>query len=217
MKNDVHFWIATLARGIFALLAGSAVIVIPDMARIVFLMPCAVAISILCLATYGLVDSAIVFITAFMTASRRGRLALLLQGTLGTAVGILLLAVAFEHAQLHWFLYFVALQALFTGAGEFVLARHGVTQSTARWNYGAAVVAALATLSYAMAAAEFGPTLLPSELAWLIFGYLVAFGLAQCLTAARRLYADRKITLLLREAQSQGGTPHAPLDIRHAV
>src|SRR5579875_100697 len=107
MRNDVHFWIATLFRGFVALLFGSAVIAIPDLAKILLLRPFALAISVLFLATYGLLDSAVVFVTSFMADSRRARLALLAQGVVGTVIAVLLLTIAYEHARLEWFLYFV--------------------------------------------------------------------------------------------------------------
>jgi hypothetical protein len=53
MKNDIHFWAATLVRGALALSVGSAVMIVPAMAQILLLLPFAVAISILCLAAYG--------------------------------------------------------------------------------------------------------------------------------------------------------------------
>jgi VIT1/CCC1 family predicted Fe2+/Mn2+ transporter len=51
MTNDIHLWMATLARGALALIVGSAVMVIPDMATTLLLLPFALVISILCLAT----------------------------------------------------------------------------------------------------------------------------------------------------------------------
>jgi hypothetical protein len=46
---------------------------------------------------------------------------------------------------------------------------------------------------YSLAAVFVGETLLPREIAWLIYGYLLAFGMAQSLTAARMLYADYQV------------------------
>jgi hypothetical protein len=191
MKDDVHFWIATMIRGALALLAGSAVLVIPDMARTILLLPFAVALSILCLAAYGVLDSAIVFATSFMLSSTPARVALRLQGSLGVLVGVLLFAVIYDQVRLHWFLYLIAFQALFTAAAEFTVARHGFNSGASSWNFAAAGVAIFFFVAYALAATLLAHGLTPREIAWLIYGYLLAFGLAECLTAARMLYADR--------------------------
>ena len=215
MKSDIHFWTVTLFRGFLALMAGSAVIALPDMARILFLMPFAVAISILCLAVYGLVDSALIFITSFMSESRPVRFCLALQGASGMLIGVVLLSMEFAQAQMHWFLYLIAFQALFTAAGEFFAARHGLSHGTTRWNYTAALIALAAMLLYTTTEATLGSGLQPAQLAWLIFGYLVAFGLAECLTSARMLYADVRLMMIAGEAQRTGG-PHVTLDARPA-
>lgn len=191
MKDDIHFWIATMIRGGLALLTGSAVIVFPDMARTLLLLPFAVALSILCLAAYGVLDSAIVFVTSYMTQSPLARTALRLQGSLGVLVGVLLFAVIYDQVRLHWFLYLIAFQAISTSVAEFIVARHAFTAATSSWNFAAAAVALLFFLTYGLAATIFVNGLTPREIAWLIYGYLLALGLAQCITAARMLYADR--------------------------
>jgi hypothetical protein len=193
MKNDIHFWIATLMRGGLALLFGSAVMVIPDMASTLLLLPFAVAISILCLAAYGVLDSAVVFITSFMASSRVPKIALRLQGTFGVMVGVILFSIVYNRVRLEWFLYLIALQALCAAIAEFTVGRHAFTRGTSIWNYAAAVVAFVAAISYLLAATVAQPSLDPRQIAWLVYGYLVAFGMAQCLTAARMLYTDRQI------------------------
>lgn len=192
MKDDLHFWIATMIRGGLALLTGSAVLVIPDMARTLLLLPFAVALSILCLAAYGVLDSTIVFVTSYMTESPLARTALRLQGTLGVLVGVLLFAVIYDQVRLHWFLYLIAFQALLTSVAEFIVARHAFTTATSSWNFAAAAVAFVSFLAYGLAATLFINRLTPREIAWLIYGYLLALGLAQCITAARMLYADQR-------------------------
>lgn len=192
MKDDIHFWIATMIRGGLALLAGSAVIIIPDMARTLLLLPFAVALSILCLAAYGVLDSAIVFVTSFMTDSLRARTALRLQGSLGVLVGVLLFAVIYDQVQLHWFLYLISFQAILTSVAEYIVARHAFTRATSSWNFTAAAVALLFFFAYGLAATVLLNSLTPRDITWLIYGYLLAFGLAECVTSARMLYADRR-------------------------
>lgn len=203
MNNDIHFWLATVVRGALALIIGSAVMVIPDMARTLLLLPFAVAISIPCLAAYGVLDSAIVFITSFMVPTLTPKIALRLQGTIGVVVGVLLFSVVYDRVRLHWFLYLIAFQALSTALAEFVVARHAFTRSTSIWNYAAASVALLFLIAYSFAATVFVNALTAREVAWLIYGYLLALGLAQCLTAARMLYADRQVMALDRTQEFQ--------------
>ncbi len=193
MRNDIHFWKATLVRGGLALLFGSAVMVIPDMARTLLLLPFAVAISILCLAAYGVLDSAVVFITSFMASSRVPKIALRLQGTFGVMVGVTLFFIVYNRVRLEWFLYLIALQALCAAIAEYVVGRHAFTRGTSIWNYAAAAIAFAAAVTYLLVATVPEPSLDPRQIAWLVYGYLIAFGMAQCLTAARMLYADQQI------------------------
>lgn len=193
MKNDIHFWWATVARGGLALLIGSAVMVIPDMTGSILLLPFAVAISILCLAAYGVLDSAIIFVTSFMASSRVPRTALRLQGVFGVMVGVTLFSIVYDRVHLQWFLYLIALQALCSAVAECVVARHAFSRWISVWNYAAAMVALVAAVVYLLAATVLGEALSPRKISWLVYGYLAAFGMAQCLTAARMLYADHQL------------------------
>ncbi len=195
MKNDIHFWRATVVRGGLALFFGSAVMVIPDMASTLLLLPFAMAISILCLATYGVLDSAVVFITSFMASSRAPKIALRLQGTFGVVVGVILFSIVYNRVRLEWFLYLIAFQALCAAIAEYTVGRHAFTRGTSLWNYAAAGIALVAAMAYLSAATVAQPLLEPRQIAWLVYGYLVAFGMAQCLTAARMLYADHQIVV----------------------
>lgn len=215
MRNDVHFWIATLSRAFVALVFGSAVIAIPDLAKLLLLRPFAIAVSVLFLATYGLLDSAIVFVTSFMADSPRARLALRVQGCLGTAIAVFLLTIAFERARLQWFLYFVACQALVTGIGEGIVARHRRFSGASGWNHAAASIAITAAVLYGSLGLFYTAFLTASEIAWLLFAYLAAFGMAECLTSARMLYADRQLAVRLAGHQLQEERHHVAIGTSH--
>ena len=191
MKHDEHFWWITLVRGFVALVAGSAIVVIPDMARTLLLLPMAIAVTILGLAVYGVLDSVLVFVTSYMVPSHLARIVLRLQGTVGVTLGILLYRVFFFRVQLYWFLVLIAIQSLSTAIAEFLIARHSMTRASSLWNFTAAVVAFGFSCSYFYMVVALADRMLPQEISWLVYGYLVAFGIAQCLTAARMLYADR--------------------------
>lgn len=206
MKNDEHFWWTTLIRGFLALLTGSAIMVVPDMARTLLLLPIAVVVAILSLAVYGVLDSVLVFVTSYMAASRPARIALRVQGTVGVTVGILLYWVFFDQVRLHWFLILISVQAFSTAVAEFLVARHSRTCATSHWNFTASAVAFGFSCTYFYILVALADQMIPEQISWLLFGYLLAFGVAQCLTAARMLYSDYQLdppcneTLAIREA-----------------
>ncbi|HEY4358345.1 MAG TPA: hypothetical protein VGN16_21545 [Acidobacteriaceae bacterium] len=190
MQKDIHFWFTTLFRGFIALFTGSGILVIPDMARTILLLPFAITFAVVGLAAYGILDSTMIFVSSFMVNSRRTRLALRLQGTVGVAVGALLLFVVADRVQLAWFLSLAALQALGVAVGEFVVARHQQRHAISFWNYSAAAIAACFAISYLVVRFESLSHLTYRDVSLLIYAYLVTLGIAQCLTAARMIYAD---------------------------
>lgn len=195
MKNDMHFWITMLFRGFLALFAGSFVMVIPNMGRTLLLLPVAIVVSFFLLAIYGSLDSVLVLISSFMTESRFVRLALRSQGSIGLVIGTLFLSMLLDHVKPEWFLSLAAFQAFTAGIGEILVARHSITHSASIWNYAGAGVAFCASVFYLVLRIYFAPNLTPGQIAWFVYSYLVAFGIAQCLTAARMLYADRRSLL----------------------
>ena len=190
MEKDTHFWFATLVRGFIALIAGSAIIVIPDMARTLLLLPIAIAVAILGLAAYGVLDSALIFVSSFMAGTQPARIALRIQGMVGATVGLLLLTVVFERVRLEWFLTLAALQALSIGVGEIVVAWHEKQRAVSLWNYSAAGVAMTFGCAYLVVRFGYLSRFTNREVCWLIYAYLVALGIAQCITAGRMIYAD---------------------------
>ena len=193
MRTDEHFWWTTLVRGLLALVAGSFIAVIPDLARTLLLLPIAIVVAVLGLAVYGIIDSALVFVTSYMAASRPATITLRLQGVIGITVGVLLIRMSSEYVQISWFLILIALQSLSVAIAEFMVARHSKTASTSHWNFAAAGVALIFCCAYLYFLLAQAPRMVPREISWLVFGYLLAFGVAQCLTAARMLYADYRI------------------------
>ena len=77
MRSYTEYWVATMVRGLLAILAGTGILFFPEMATTLLLLPFGILISILCLAAYGTIDSAIVLTTSFMVSHRQpGRMAL---------------------------------------------------------------------------------------------------------------------------------------------
>jgi len=189
MKAYSEYWAATMIRGLLAVVAGTGVLFIPEMASTILLLPFAVAISILCLAAYGTIDSAIILTTSFMTPHQQpGRLALRMQGICGAAIGMLLFVLVSDRVELHWYLYLAAVQAATAAITEFMVARGTSAHHGANWCYASGGVAAISSI-----ALLFGKNLSPHELAWLLYGYLGVFGFNLFALSARMLFAEREL------------------------
>jgi len=189
MKAYSEYWAATMIRGLLAVVAGTGVLFIPEMASTILLRPFAVVISILCLAAYGTIDSAIILTTSFMIPRQQpGRLALRMQGICGAVIGILLFALVSDHVELHLFIYLAAIQAAMAAITEFIVARGTSAHHGAKWCYASAGVAAISSI-----ALLFSKNLSPRELAWLLYGYLGVFGFNLFALSARMLFAEREL------------------------
>ena len=204
MRQDLHFWLTIMVRGFVALLAGSAILIVPDLARTILLLPVAVVVAITGLAAYGVVDSVLVFVSSFMVESTRARAALRVQGFVGVAVGLLLLSVVFDRVQLNWFLSLAAIQALCAAAAETVVARHASDRPVGRWNYTTAAIAFVFFTLYVYLRIH-ADDLTPRTLSWSVYAYLVAFGIAECITAARMLYANQHSIIRLPSGGTERG------------
>jgi hypothetical protein len=189
MHRQIQFWYTTLARGVLALFAGSAIWFIPEMAGSLLLLPMAVAFSVLALAAYGVVDSSFILLSSLMTRSKLAALALRLQGVVGIAVGMLIFTVVFERARLEWFLLLAAVQALCTCVVEIVVAHQTHSHARTVWNYGAAAVAFCFGCAYLVLRFSYADIMESGTICLFIYGYLLAFGFFQTLTAIRMLYA----------------------------
>jgi uncharacterized membrane protein HdeD (DUF308 family) len=187
MNKHENFWIATVFRGVLALVIGSGILVVPDLARTILFLPFAVAFVIVSLASYGVADSILVFITSSFTSLRPVRMELRLQGAFGVAIGVLFCSILFDRIRLEWFLYLIALQALATACSEFMIARHTSREHGSRWCYAAAGIALLCAVAYAIGGVLAPADMTPRAIALFAYAYLAAFGLAQTLMAMRML------------------------------
>lgn len=192
MERYATFWVVTMLRGLLAVLIGSAVLVVPDMARTLLFLPFAIAFVVLSLAVYGVADSVLVCVTSFFTPMQRARVALRLQSLIGFMIGVLFCSILFDRIKLEWFLYLIALQAFATSYAEFVVAQHTSHRHGSRWSYVAAAVALVCAMFYVVAATLAPMELTSREIAVLAYTYLAAFGLAQTLMAFRMLQVEQR-------------------------
>jgi hypothetical protein len=200
MNKYENFWVVTIFRGVLAVLIGAAILVVPEMTRTLLLLPFAVAVAVVSLAFYGVADSVLVFVTSFFASLRRARTALRVQSACGIAIGALFFAVLIDRIQLHWFLYLIALQAFSAAYSEFVVARHTSRRHGSRWSYAAAGIALVCGVGYAIVAALAPENLLPQEITFLAYAYLLAFGAAQMLMATRMIAIERRADRLAHAA-----------------
>ena len=190
MGKYENFWVVTIFRGVLAIVIGSAILVLPDMARNILLLPFAVAVVVISLVVYGVADSVLVFVTSFFTSLQPAKTAMRLQSLAGVVVGILFASILFDRIQLDWFLYLIALQAFATAYSEFVVATHTSKKHGAGASYAAATVALICAMGYAITATVAPTDLTPREIAALAYAYLACFGIAQVLMASRMLYIE---------------------------
>jgi len=110
-------------------------------------------------------------------------------------VGVLLFAVVYERVRLEWFFALVGVQALCLGVTEVFVARHTTSHAKTVWNYGAAAVAFCFGGVYLLLR-FFADELSSRDICSLIYGYLLAFGLFQVVTALRMLYGKQHVARL---------------------
>jgi hypothetical protein len=188
LKSYTEYWAATMVRGVLAIVAAMAVLVLPEMASTILLRPFAVVMSICILAAYATMDSAIVLVSSFMIPEHRpGAIALRLQGVCGAIIGALLFSLIYKQVNMQWFLYLAALQAASLAVTEFVVAKGTSAHHDALWCYASAAIAGLSAIALVC-----GANLPPRQLAWLIYGYLGVFGFNLFVLSARMLFAERR-------------------------
>jgi uncharacterized membrane protein HdeD (DUF308 family) len=192
MNKHENFWIVTILRGVLALLIGSGILVVPDMARTILFLPFAVAFVILSLAMYGVADSVLVFVTSLFMELRPVRTVLRLQSVFGAAIGILFASILFDKIRIEWFLYVIALQALATSCAEFLIARHTSREHGSRWCYVASAIGLVCAVSYMCAGVIAPSDIPPRQIALFAYAYLAAFGVGQTLMATRMLALEHR-------------------------
>jgi hypothetical protein len=187
MRAYTEYWVATLLRGFIAVLAGTAILFLTGLAATVLLLPLAIVTTILSLAAYNVVDSAIVIASSFMIPNDRpGRVALRLQGLCGLVIGILMFSVIYSHVTINWFLYLAAAQATASTITEFTVARGTSDHHRSGWCYASAGIAAVSAIILVSLGG-----LGHKQAVWAIYSYLGLFGLNQIALSAWMLFEQR--------------------------
>lgn len=204
-----EYWIAMLVRGFLAIIFATAVLFISGLATTILLLPLAVVISFLCLAAYGVLDSAIVIASSFMIPhDRPGRLAFRLQGIAGVIIGALLFSLVFDRATLRWYLYLAAVQATSVAVAELIAARGTSAHHGLQWCYASASIAGVSAVVLFSSG-----NLDHRRMAWVIYGYLGLFGLNLVALSAKMVFAKYRTSA----GPASGGSALDELPARAAV
>lgn len=184
MTDYTAYWGATCVRGLIALMAGVVIAFCSALNAMLLLMPLGIVISLLALAAYIVVDSAIVLACSFMLPHRHlGRVALRIQGFVGTMIGIACFMAS--RTEVRWFLYLAALQACCVAITEYLSARETADYHSSKWCYASSVIAALSCvvlLTFRHATGHL--------LSWLLYSYLWSFGLNLLVLSCHMLFEE---------------------------
>lgn len=188
MRAYTEYWVAMLLRGFLAVAVGTAILFLTGIAATILLLPLAIVSTILCLAAYGVMDSAIVIASSFMIPRNRpGRVVLRLQGLCGLVIGALLFSVIYGHVTIVWFLYLAAAQASTVAITEFIVARGTSDHHRSMWCYVSAGIAAVSAIVLVSLGA-----LGHKDVVWAIYSYLGLFGMNLIALSAWMLFEQRR-------------------------
>ncbi len=186
MTDYTAYWGATCVRGIIALVAGVAIAFCSALNTTILLMPIGIVFSLLALAAYVVVDSAIVVACSFMLPRHYlSRVALRLQGIIGMLIGVGCFIVGQDETAIGWFLYLAALQAACVAVAEYLSARDTAEYHHSKWCYASAAIAALSSVVLLIFHRATGHLL-----SWLLYSYLWCFGLNLFVFSCHMLFEE---------------------------
>lgn len=127
MHTYDKYWLTNLGRGVLALLASIGAGFLPSVVsstiNSVLFLPIAVAISMLFLSLYGILDSSLLVVTGcILPKSRKVHWLVILQGLTGLVLLVTLTILSGDGLNLRFFVLFAGLQALFTALAEMTIA-----------------------------------------------------------------------------------------------
>jgi hypothetical protein len=190
MHTYDKYWLTNLVRGALALAASAGIAFLPSLLdstlnRLLFL-PFAIALSILCLSLYGILDSSlIVLIGCSIPKGKKVHRIAILQGS---AAVVLLAAVTIfsvDGLNLRFFTFFAAFQALSIAFAELSIAIYARHHEGTDWLRACAGISLTCCVALLL-----GWNLPPHDQAVLIFWYLLLRGISLSLLSLRMLYMD---------------------------
>jgi hypothetical protein len=190
MHTYDKYWLTNLGRGILALLASAGAGFLPSLVdstlnRVLFL-PFAIAISIVCLSLYGVLDSSLLVVTGYILPKGRAvHWLVILQGLTGLVLLAALTILSGDGLNLRFFVLFAGLQALFTALAETTIAIRAKHHQGTAWLLMCAGISLTCSVALLL-----GGKLSPPEQAQLIFSYLLLLGVSLTVLSLRMLYIE---------------------------
>jgi hypothetical protein len=190
MHTYDKYWLTNLGRGVLALLASAGAAFLPPLVdstlnQILFL-PFAIAISIVCLSLYGILDSSLLVITGYiLPKGRKVHWLVILQGLTGLISLVAVTMLAGDGLNLRFFVLFAGLQALFTALAEATIAIRAKHHLGTAWLLVCAGISLTCSVTLLL-----GGTLSAHEQARLIFWYLLLLGGSLTFLSLRMLYIE---------------------------
>ncbi|MDE3103622.1 MAG: hypothetical protein KGK08_00465 [Acidobacteriota bacterium] len=183
MQHATIYWIATIARGLFALSAALVLVLVPQLTATVLLLPLAVVVAALTLAAYVTLDSVVVLLAGLVLRGQTlAAPVLAAQGALGVVLGASLFYAVHAHESFPWLVLLLAAQSLAAAFAEFRIARHHFVPHAVVWCYLSSAIAAFAGVLLFLTRGLPLP-----QLAWVLGTTLGLFGANQLALAGRML------------------------------
>lgn len=190
MHTYDKYWLTNLGRGVLALLASVGAGLLPSVVsstiNSVLFLPIAVAISMLCLSLYGILDSSLLVVTGcILPKNRKVHWLVILQGLTGLVLLVALTVLSGDGLNLRFFVLFAGLQALFTALAEMTIAIRAKHHQGTAWLLMCAGISLTCSIALLL-----GGNLSAFEQAALIFFYLLLLGTSLTVLSLRMLYIE---------------------------
>jgi hypothetical protein len=213
MKNFHEYWSFTAVRGVFALLAASAIIALPRAVASLFALPVLLGFAIALFALYIFFDTAVtMLLSRLLPDADAGRRAYYPQIAFAAVATTLLFLTGYHVLSLTWLVWLAAAQAAVTAVAEFQVARSTHKEYGCLSCYTTAIV-----LGVAAVALPFGGLLDSTGIALALAAYIALFGLSEFSLGARMLFvqyrAEHPAPQFLDESWRASMTPQPALQL----
>lgn len=186
MKNFHEYWSFTAVRGIFALLAATAIVALPRAVASLFGLPVLLGFAVALFALYTFFDSAITtLLSRLLPDTAAGRRAYYPQIAFAAVVTTLLFLTGYHVLSLTWLVWLAAAQAAVTAVAEFLVARSTHAEYGCVSCYTTAIALAVSAI-----ALPFAGLLGSTDIALALAAYLALFGLCEFSLGARMLFLE---------------------------
>lgn len=186
MKPFHQYWTFSAIRGAMTLLASIAILTVPQATSSILSLPVLITLAIDCLATYSVLDGAVMVLLAKLLPARANHQnALYEQAFLAVSTGMLLYLLVYEALSMHWLMWIVAFQAGGAALFELAVARDTHRQYGCFSCYATSIVLGVAAIGLPFAAG-----LDASGMALALGTYVGLYGSSELLLGGRMLFLE---------------------------